>query len=176
MLFLCFYLNTGNIVFLVRVFIHSTDYFLFRICVLAFWWSLCTFPGPIGLIWCTSLLMKLQYVAAQCCLYRLLGSTAEVFFSVLDEGLCIFPRERHFLLVSFLWGFVYFLFDEVAVVDLLVLLLLPPCTILLLWYTSIHVLLLLLLLLHSHRVLLLISELFLPCLSPLGTEYAAAHR
>ena len=74
--------------------------------------------------------MKLQYVAAQCCLYRLLGSTAEVFFSVLDEGLCIFPRERHFY--YFLGGFVYFLFDEVAVVDLLVLLLLPPCTTLLL--------------------------------------------
>ena len=47
----------------------------------------------------------------------------------------------------------------------------------LLWYTSMYVLLLLLLLLlHSHRVLLLISELFLPRLSPLGTEYAAAHR
>ena len=47
-----------------------------------------------------------------------------------------FPPRKTFLLVSFLQGFVYFLFDEVAVVDLLVLLLLPPCTTLLLWYTS----------------------------------------
>ena len=47
-----------------------------------------------------------------------------------------FPPRKTFLLVSFLWGFVYFLFDEVAVVDLLVLLLSPPCTTLLLWYTS----------------------------------------
>ena len=72
----------------------------------------------------------------------------------------------------------YFSSDEVAGVGLLVLLLSPP------WQyirpccsdTLLYVLLLLLLLLHSHRVLLLISELFLPRLSPLGTEYAAAHR
>ena len=71
----------------------------------------------------------------------------------------------------------YFSSDEVAVVGLLVLLISPP------WQyvrprcsdTFLYVLLLLLLL-HSHRVLLLISELFLPRLSPLGTEYAAAHR
>ena len=73
----------------------------------------------------------------------------------------------------------YFSSDEVAVLDLLVLLLSPPwqyirpcCSDTLLYV----LLLLLLLLLHSHRVLLLISELFLPRLSPLGTEYAAAHR
>ena len=74
----------------------------------------------------------------------------------------------------------YFSSDEVAVVGLLVLLISPPswqfvrpwCSDTLLYV----LLLLLLLLLHSHRVLLLISELFLPRLSPLGTEYAAAHR
>ena len=121
--------------------------------------------------------MKLQHVAARCCLYPLVESTAEVYLIVLEEGLCIFPREKA-LSVFFCGGFVYFSSDEVAVVGLLVLLLSPP------WQyirpccsdTLLYVLLLLLLLLHSHRVLLLISELFLPRLSPLGTEYAAAHR
>ena len=72
----------------------------------------------------------------------------------------------------------YFSSDEVAVVGLLVLLISPPWRYVRPWCsdTLLYVLLLLLLLLHSHRVLLLISELFLPRLSPLGTEYAAAHR
>ena len=122
--------------------------------------------------------MKLQHVAARCCLYPLVESTAEVYLIVLEEGLCIFPREKALSVFFFCGGFVYFSSDEVAVVGLLVLLLSPP------WQyirpccsdTLLYVLLLLLLLLHSHRVLLLISELFLPRLSPLGTEYAAAHR
>ena len=90
----------------------------------------------------------------------------------------MFSREKA-LSVFFCGGFVYFSSDEVAVVGLLVLLISPPwqyirpcCSDTLLYV----LLLLLLLLLHSHRVLLLISELFLPRLSPLGTEYAAAHR
>ena len=123
--------------------------------------------------------MKLQHVAARCCLYPLVESTAEVYLIVLEEGLCMFSREKA-LSVFFCGGFVYFSSDEVAVVvGLLVLLISPPwqyvrpcCSDTLLYV----LLLLLLLLLHSHRVLLLISELFLPRLSPLGTEYAAAHR
>ena len=85
--FLCFFM---------RVFILFDLLLLMRICVLLFSWRLCIFPWLIGLIWCHFLLMKLQHVAARCCLYPLVESTAEVYLIVLEEGLGIFPRQRHF--------------------------------------------------------------------------------
>ena len=89
--------------------------------------------------WINLMYFSSDEVAVRCSPVLLISPVQKYSWSLFDcfrGGIMFFPPRKTFLLVSFLWGFVYFLFDEVAVVDLLVLLLLPPCTTLLLWYTS----------------------------------------